>query len=152
MILCDGSIVEKHQGNPSGSANTVVDNTLGLYWLLAYCFYLAWEEHVCALRASGSSVADVEDPDVLFHSCVEAILYGDDNTMSVSDRIVGWFNARVCAAIAARIGFRITAGNDQWDARPLAQACFLSQGFRYLPTHDAWVPIPEAEKIRCSLL
>ena len=44
IITADGNIVQKSTGNPSGSVNTISDNTLALYWLLAYAWYLLASE------------------------------------------------------------------------------------------------------------
>lgn len=46
IVLDNGEVVQKHTGNPSGSANTIVDNTMILFRLFAYAWLiLAAEQH-----------------------------------------------------------------------------------------------------------
>jgi len=91
-VICleTGEIVRKSTGNPSGCSNTVVDNTMILFRLLAY----AW---ILLARAEGRPTTYLD-----FKQEVEAALNGDDNTFTVSDEVVGWFNATSVSKIWTR--------------------------------------------------
>lgn len=146
MVLSNGDIVQKSTGMPSGSANTVVDNTLNLFRILAYtyiraCVHLPDEERAHFMRY-----------EVFMREC-EAALYGDDNTLTVSDKIVKWFNAKVIAHYALECGMTVTSENDEWDPKPIEQLTFLSHKFvKESPQMNFYVPVPDGNKVLCSLL
>jgi hypothetical protein len=135
IVLENGFLVQKFTGNPSGSANTVVDNTMILFRLLAY----AW------ITIMGDD-ASYED----FMENVFAVLYGDDNTFSVHERVRDRFNAKSIAEVFASVGFKVTT--DDWEARPIIELDFLSNGFRYDQGIQMVVPVPETNKVLSSLL
>jgi len=137
MVLTNGDVVMKTTGNPSGSGNTVVDNTLHLYKLLAYCWCVLCPPEMRSYES--------------FHANVEAALYGDDNTFTCSDLVNPWFNAKTVAAVAATIGVKVTAEDDIWEARPLSGLKFLAQGFRFVD-QTWWVPVPETNKVLSSMI
>jgi hypothetical protein len=138
IITADGDVVSKNTGNPSGSANTIVDNTIILFRLLAY----AW---LCLCE-------DFDKQDYMVYSKfmenVEAALNGDDNTWTCSDDVVSWFNALNVSKIWSSIGITTKFG-DSPAPRKLVDCEFLSAGFRKLG--DQYVPIPEGEKVMCSM-
>jgi len=136
IVLTNGDIVMKDTGNPSGSVNTVVDNTLHLFRLLAY----AW------LKCAPPNKRTYGD----FMDNVEAALYGDDNTFTVSQEAQVYFNARSVQEALKGI-LTVTAEDDVWEARPLNQLRFLSQKFTYNTEYSSWVPEPIAEKVLNSL-
>ena len=70
VVTAEGVLVFKLTGNPSGSVNTINDNTLILYALLAY----AW------IRTCGPNPNYSE-----YENNTAKILVGDDNTWTVSD-------------------------------------------------------------------
>lgn len=137
IVMENGELVRKHTGNPSGSTNTVVDNTMILFRLFAY----AWVK----LRPP-------DTPSTLsyFMTHVEAALYGDDNSFSVSNEVVGWFNPTTIAAIWSEIGVITKTPDEQ--SRPVANISFLSNGFRYDADLQLWLPCPETDKVLCSLM
>jgi len=79
VIGPDGVIVMKKTGNPSGSVNTITDNTLILYTLLAY----AW------VRTAPIELNNYES----FELHTAKALVGDDNTWTVSDIAHEFYNA-----------------------------------------------------------
>lgn len=137
MVLTNGDVVRKETGGPSGSGNTVVDNTHHLFKVLAYCW----------LSLAPDGMRDYND----FMENVEAALYGDDNTFTCSDKVVAWFNARSIAQVAATIGVVITSEDDIWEPRPLTGLKFLAQGFKFIDD-TWWVPVPDTNKVLSSML
>jgi len=139
MVLAYGEILVKEGGNPSGSFNTITDNSLVLYVLLAY----AW------IILAPQSMRTYEQ----FHAHVEAVLCGDDNTWTVSNEAVVFFNAQSVAFIWTNLG--ITTKSDCWEARKLEDCNFVSNAFHMvkhpLTGLDWCVPRPSYEKIMASL-
>lgn len=139
IVLDTGEVVQKHTGNPSGSANTIVDNTLILFMLLAYAWiFVAMEQKDTEQYASYAC----------FMEHVEAALNGDDNTFTVSDKVVEWFNAKAVARVWSKIG--VETKSPCYDPRPLDKVSFLSHDF--MKYNDTWVPVCEREKALCSLM
>lgn len=135
IILEDGQIVQKSGGNPSGSGNTIVDNTLILFRLLAYAFILL-------LSRTGDDPS-YED----FMNLVRAFLNGDDNTLTVDDSIVGWFNATTIAAEWKKLG--VVTKSDVWEPRPAMELGFLSH--KFIDYGGYILPVPERSRILSSL-
>jgi len=177
MITPKGDVVVKNTGNPSGQGNTIVDNTMILYRLLCYAFIVLWKKHMGVssiqeyddkienLRMQldgrqGFGDGDLESEyDALcaqklsykyFNDNVEMVLNGDDNTFSVSEMIIDWFNARGIAEVWTGIG--ITTKTDCWDPRPVEDLDFLSHTSRFDNESRMYLPIPEKSKIMDSLL
>lgn len=114
LLLCDGTIVRKHQGNPSGSANTVVDNTLVNYMSLAYCWY----------RLAPEQLRSYKD----FNTHVISALYGDDNTSSISDTAAEFFKPLHITRCMREIGLYIQF--EHTDFVTLNEVSFLRSDFR----------------------
>jgi len=113
MVLIDGTIVQKPGGNPSGSANTVVDNTLIGFFMLAY----AWAR-LC--------------PDTLrtynaFIDNVVAALYGDDNTGAVSHIAAEFYTPANLTNVMAEMG--MTLNFEHKDFVTIHDVCFLQADF-----------------------
>jgi len=141
IVLETGDLVQKDTGNPSGSGNTIVDNTLNLFRLLAYAYIMLCFE------------MGIEPSYTEFMNFVEAVLNGDDNTFTVADNIVSWFNARNIARIWLQLGVVTTPSNDIWEPRKLADCDFLSHKFVFTPRGGGcWLPVPETEKVLSSLV
>jgi hypothetical protein len=136
VVLENGELIQKHTGNPSGSSNTIVDNTMILFRLFAYAWLKLWP--------------GVEPPSYAeFMSEVEAALNGDDNTFTVSDAVVGWFNPTTIAPIWSAIG--VTTNTPDEKPRQLKDVRFLSQGFEFDDKLGIWFPVPETERVLSSL-
>jgi len=100
VVLVDGTLAIKPGGNPSGGANTVVDNTLVNYWSQAYAYYRCVTEEFRTYSQ--------------FNNYVSASMYGDDNTNSISDVIADQFTpARYCAAVA-ELGMTCNSVSQDW--------------------------------------
>lgn len=138
IVLENGELIQKHTGNPSGSSNTIVDNTMILFRLFAYAWIV-----LCKQQSRATSYEE-------FMREVEAALCGDDNTFTVSDRVVGWFNPSTIAPVWSGIG--VTTKTPCSLPRPLSEVQFLSQGFAFHDELGIWVPVPETERVLSSLM
>jgi len=138
VVMDNGDLVQKHTGNPSGSSNTIVDNTMVLYRLFAYAFLILAEKYQVSVNYE------------YFHKHVEAALYGDDNTYTCSNEVVEWFNPTNIAIVWSNVGVTTKTPCDQ--PRKLNEVCFLSQGFKYFEEFHMYLPVPETEKVLASLL
>jgi hypothetical protein len=137
-VCTTGEVFLKHIGNPSGSANTIVDNTLILYRLLAYAWFMLAPDDLKTQFA--------------FETNVEAALNGDDNLWSVSDLVVKWFNALTVKEVWLKIGIKAHADPDipeNYLPRKFSQCDFLCQNFKQVDR--VWVPYPDTQKIMCAL-
>jgi hypothetical protein len=159
IVLENGELIQKHTGNPSGSANTIVDNTMILFRLFAYAWIELAREKFGTANATSVAAAMNEDitkrnyDGVLFGSYqdfidnVEAALNGDDNTFTVSQLCVSWFNPKSISPIWSGIG--VTTKTPCEEPRALKDVQFLSQGFR--EEKGVWLPVPDTDRVLCSL-
>lgn len=135
LVICpDGVIVMKKTGNPSGSVNTITDNTLILYTLLAY----AW------LMVAPESFSTYEQ----FELHTAKALVGDDNTWTVSDEAHEFFNATSVIEQWKEIG--VTTTTDSLEPRKPEELDFLSAHTVFL--NGKAVPIYNRVKLMTSLL
>lgn len=132
-------VVLKNTGNPSGQVNTIVDNTMFLYRIFAYCWLCSAPSEFLALGYAG------------FRDHVEAALNGDDNTMTVSPLVTSFFNSDSIIKYALELGIIITTPN--MALRPYLELSFLSQNAVELITkYGKWIlPAPDYDKVLCSL-
>lgn len=159
IVMENGELVQKHTGNPSGSANTIVDNTMILFRFFAYAWIkLSKQEHdhINKKIRSDRDALNIEDrkygaevgTESYFRKNVEAALNGDDNTFSCSDAVVKWFNATTISNVWSAIG--VTTKTDCYDPRPVKQLCFLSQSF--VEINGMMLPCPDYDRVMGSLL
>jgi len=85
---------------------------------------------------------------VAFHENVEAALYGDDNTYTCSDLVVGWFTPANICKVWKSIGVVATA--DFEEEKDLLEVSFLSQTSR-LDENGICLPISDLGKLKASL-
>jgi len=138
VVTADGLILQKKTGNPSGSINTIVDNTLILYWLLAY----AW------IKLAPVAFRTYES----FNEHVSLLLTGDDNTWTVSDEANVWFNGRSVSQVLSSLG--ITTTSPCYDARPVEELTYLSRSFNtFIEAYGEkkCVPVLDKSKFVASL-
>jgi len=135
IITAEGVLVMKQGGNPSGSVNTIVDNTLILYVLLAF----GW------LMTAPIAEAKYEE----FERNVTLALCGDDNTWTVSDGGVRFFNARALIEVWKGIG--IVTTTDCLDPRPVDELDFLSAFTIYDEQSGKALPLYNSRKLLTSL-
>jgi hypothetical protein len=126
----DGTILYKRRGNPSGSVNTSYDNTIMLYFLLAYC----WIKHCNDSYAS-------------FCSHVVALLYGDDNTFTVHQDYINVYNLKVLGECMAEFGVELKNPNDP--PKHYSQLDFLSCTWKKIEGY--WVPVMDNDKLKMGM-
>lgn len=135
LVICpDGVIVMKKTGNPSGSVNTITDNTLILYTLLAY----AW------IRTSTPVLRSYES----FELHTAKALVGDDNTWTVSDEAHEFYNAISVIEQWKVIG--VTTTTDALYPRKPEELDFLSAHTVFM--NGMAVPLYSRVKLMNSLL
>lgn len=134
ILTAEGILVMKKLGNPSGSVNTVTDNTLILYWIMSF----AWLKTV---PESMASLACFED------STAKALL-GDDNTWTVSDVAHEFYNGPSVINAWKLLG--ITTTTDCLEPRPARDLDFLS-AFTIFHKGRA-VPLYSRNKLMQSLM
>lgn len=134
IITSDGVFVFKKGGNPSGSVNTITDNTLILFMLLAYAWIMIVPDELLGYDK--------------FMQHLSLCLCGDDNTWTVSDTALPFFNARSVIAVWAALG--VTTTTDCVDPRPVEQLDFLSAHTVFVD--GVAVPLYNRDKLLTSLL
>lgn len=135
IISPEGVLIQKLGGNPSGSVNTINDNTLILFTLLSY----AWIRNV----------PDKEQTSLHeFLENVSMALCGDDNTWTVSDEAHPFFNGKSVCETFSTIGVITTS--DCYEPRSPEDLDYLSAHTVYL--RGIAVPQYNREKIITSLL
>lgn len=134
IISPEGVLVMKLTGNPSGSPNTINDNTLILYCLMAY----AW------IRTSPENEKSYTDFELNTSKC----LVGDDNTWTVSDEAHEFYNARSVIAEWKIIG--VTTTTDSLEPRAPKDLDFLSAKTVFYK--GLAIPVYERSKLMTSLL
>lgn len=138
VLMEDGALLRKHTGNPSGSANTIVDNTMILFTLFAYAYIKSCPDQM------GSGMCTYNQ----FMKNVSAALNGDDNTFTTSEQLRNWFNPTTIKAVWDEIG--VVTKTPSFSPRKLEECEFLSQSFVY--DRGVWCPSPETDRVLCSLL
>jgi len=135
IVSPNGVLIFKLTGNPSGSPNTINDNTLILYTLLAY----AWIRNAKERRMV--SYLD-------FEANTAKVLVGDDNTWTVSDEAHSFYNARTVIAEWKLIG--VTTTTDSLEPRLAEELDFLSAHTIFM--NGMAVPIYDRKKLLAGLL
>jgi len=135
LICCsDGTLIMKLTGNPSGSVNTINDNTLILYCLMAYAWLM--------LHPDGdTSLGEFEEN-------TAKCLCGDDNTWTVSDWAHDFYNARTLIDVWKTLGVITTT--DSLDPREPEELDYLSAHTIFV--NGIAVPQYSKEKMITSLL
>jgi len=135
VVICpDGVLVMKKTGNPSGSVNTINDNTLILHTLLAY----AW------IRTAPSDFQCL----AAFEAHTAKALVGDDNTWTVSDTAHEFYNARSVIEEWKKLG--VTTTTDSLEPRRASELDFLSAHTIFYEGQA--VPVYSRVKLMTSLL
>lgn len=133
IVSPEGVLILKLGGNPSGSPNTINDNTLILYTLLCY----AWLECLEDNTSHASMCA---------HTAF--CLTGDDNTWSVSDEAHPYFNGKSVIEVWKTLG--VTTTSDTLEPRDPIDLDYLSA--RTVYQNGIPVPMYDHDKLMTSLL
>lgn len=134
ILLHDGTLVTKTTGNPSGSVNTITDNTIIAYILLAF----SWID-LCPL-----AFRTFEQ----MHANVKASLVGDDNFWTVSEAAHRFMNGIGVRTSWKKLG--VTATSESWEPRRALDMDFLSATTGKL--HGMYVPVYNQKKLLASWL
>lgn len=94
MLTPEGILILKKTGNPSGSVNTVTDNTLILYWIMAFAWIQNAPKEFKTYQAFEMNTAKA--------------LLGDDNTWTVSDEAHCFYNAPTVIETWKKLGITTT--------------------------------------------
>lgn len=132
IVMENGELIMKSTGMPSGFANTIVDNTMILFRVIAY----AW------IRSCPYPATYLD-----FMEKVEGALNGDDNNLAISRESRTHFNAETISMYVAELGIKFETPNKEF--RPVEQLTFLSQ--EAIKYGSLWLPAPDTEKVLCSL-
>jgi len=119
LVLNNGVLVQKPSGNPSGSANTVVDNTLINFFSFAYCWFLSAPTKYRTYNK--------------FVKHVEAALYGDDNTFCVSNKAKDFFTLSSITNNMKKLGLTINFESDEYGT--IDDVSFLQSDFNTFILH-----------------
>jgi uncharacterized protein YacL (UPF0231 family) len=138
VVLEDGHVMMKHTGNPSGSTNTINDNTLGLDVLFNYTWLCACEDR------------NIETDYDHFLLNVCPVLNGDDNTFTCSDLAEDLLRPSEVQKHWNPVGV-ITNSPCNY-AREVRDVSFLSQNFHEEKCSGKFFPKPETQKVLASLL
>lgn len=134
VLTADGVLVFKKTGQPSGSVNTVTDNTLILYQMMAFAWIKTAPQEYSSFNAFEDNTAKA--------------LLGDDNTWSVSDEAVQFYNATSVIEVWKLLG--ITTTTDTLQPRLPVELDFLSAHTVFI--HGVAVPLYDRNKLMQSLL
>jgi len=121
MVLGDGTLLRKHGGNPSGSPNTTVDNTL---------------VHLLVLHIMNS---------VLWGGEAKYLAYGDDVIISLPKSQLA--SASSISSVYASLGFDVPVERVKIGA--FHEVSFLGIMFKHV--RGVWVGVPATEKWQASV-
>lgn len=140
IVMDTGDFIRKFGGNPSGSQNTISDNTLALFVLIAYAFAKLYFDKFGKLPTY----------EILIKNVI-AILNGDDNNIMVTREYQEWFHVEAICEVWTSL--MIKTKTPTTAPRKAEEMEFLSQGFVQIPeAPGVWLPLPNAEKVLSSLL
>lgn len=133
-VLVNGEVWQKSGGNPSGSVNTVVDNTLVNFLAFCYAFITLYPE------------ATYDE----FLRFVVFFLYGDDNTYTFDENRYDLSPERLAKVLGVAFGYEITTDG----MKPVEELDFLSAVFGFHSVGGARVAVPvfDFEKMVCHIV
>ncbi len=134
MLTPEGILILKKTGNPSGSVNTVTDNTLILYWIMAFAWIQTAPEEDCTY--------------INFEMNTAKALLGDDNTWTVSDEAHCFYNGPTVIETWKQLG--ITTTTDCLTARLPEDLDFLSSHTVFLD--GMAIPLYDRNKLMQAVL
>jgi len=138
IVTQDGVLVLKLGGNPSGSINTISDNTLILYALKAYAWIRNYRKFNERLEPNYQE----------FEDNTAKALCGDDNTWTVSNWAHAFYNAYTIIEEWKKIG--ITTTTDSMEPRAADELDYLSAHTIYIK--GVACPVYDREKLITSSL
>jgi hypothetical protein len=174
MHCQDGVILLKQFGECSGSANTLVDNTMRVYRLWCYVFSECWladnpdraylyKYHYDLYKNSTyrdsdrarsmTMIESLRDSEISYdymQSVICKLLGGDDSIVAVSESIIDWFNFQNISFHFKKLGISITAEFELF--RPLEDLTYFSHSFVKINDLNVYLPAPSTDRIFGSLI
>lgn len=138
ILTQDGVLVMKLGGNPSGSINTISDNTLILYALKSYAWIRTFRKEFPTRQPSYQE----------FEDNVAKALCGDDNTWTVSDWAHKFYNPYKIIDEWKVLG--VTTTTDSMEPRKAEELDYLSAHTVYV--NGVMCPVYDREKLITSTL
>lgn len=139
-----GDLIWLFIGNPSGSSNTITDNTLGHAFLWNLTWFILREVENQRLRDAGKSIDDQIPPTQSYQDknfCLS--LCGDDSLFTISDRILSWFNAtRIMQTMAS---WGTIQEIESLEPKPANECVYTSNTSELLS--DQWLPCPDFDRV-----
>lgn len=115
-------VYRKNHGNPSGVSLTVVINNLANMFYMGLAWLLLAERNDPLYQTMAAFIANTK-----------LVCYGDDNIMSVSERVQSWYNMHTISGVLQEYGITYTPP-DKSDSSDLFYSwddvTFLKNGFR----------------------
>nr|AQX36234.1 polyprotein [Bean rugose mosaic virus] len=141
--ICRGSVWKVECGIPSGFPLTVICNSIFNEMLIRYSYKSLMRSSKAPPIFTGN-----------FEKLVTLVTYGDDNLISVSDQVKGFFNGEKLKHFLAEKSIIITDGKDKTLPflffRELEDCDFLKRGFKKLSSVN-WVAPIEKESLWSQL-
>lgn len=128
--ICLNGIYIDAQGNPSGSPETVILNTIVHYLMILLAWFHLARKHSPPHLAPRS-----------FYRCVKSKYYGDDGNYTVVAEVSSWFNLKTVSGFFAEHGIEYTdekKTGEMYGVRPLRECTFLKNGFKRLHGQQIW--------------
>jgi hypothetical protein len=110
VVLAQGEVVEKDTGNPSGSGNTITDNTMILFRCLAYAWLVLWQEKYTTFDRF---VFQDEFRYSCFMANVRGNIIGDDTLLNMSDHALTVYHIRAIVRVMWTLYIVMKPENDE---------------------------------------
>jgi len=120
--VCRGTVYQCTHSLPSGFVATAEVNSIFVN-LVFRCAYLILARVKCPEECSMRS----------FNENVRMVAYGDDNVLSITPRVISWFNMESLVVVMRTFGMEYTAADKSSvivNNKPLSEISFLKRGFR----------------------
>jgi hypothetical protein len=109
-----GAVVQVGHSNPSGHMLTTWLNCMANNWIIRYCFYAGYHDHVTKVVTHQGDMVRVRDPGVMrrvkFEDYACAVTYGDDLLISCHER-VPYFNQVAMAKHCRELSLDFTSAD-----------------------------------------
>jgi len=109
-----GAVVQVGHSNPSGHMLTTWLNCMANNWIIRYCFFAGYHDHVKRVVTTQGDMVRVRDPDVMqtvkYEDYASAVTYGDDLLVSCTER-VPYFNQVSMAKYCSELSLDFTSAD-----------------------------------------
>jgi len=109
-----GAVIQVGHSNPSGHMLTTWLNCMANNWIIRYCFFAGYHDHVCRVVTHQGDMVRVRDIGVMrrvkFEDYACAVTYGDDLLVSCHER-VPYFNQVAMAKYCRELSLDFTSAD-----------------------------------------